>query len=105
MSRLRKFLAVSFRAKVLVPVILVMIGLLAVTAWVVDKRITKQFENEASRTLVHADEGFRVWQKNRARNLLMRVSDLRNEPRFRATLHNTDLATVRAALPEMLNAA
>jgi len=33
MSRLRKFLAVSFRAKVLVPVIFVMICLLAVTAW------------------------------------------------------------------------
>ena len=38
MSRFRKFLAMSFRAKLLVPVILVMICLLAVTAWIVDRQ-------------------------------------------------------------------
>jgi signal transduction histidine kinase len=104
MSRLRKFLAVSFRAKVLVPVIFVMICLLAITAWVVDRRITKQFEAEAEHTLVRADEGFLVWQKNRARNLLLRVGDLRNVPHFKATL-TTDLPTIRNGLPQLLEAA
>jgi len=103
MSRLRKFLAVSFRAKVLVPVIFVMICLLAVTAWVVDRRITKQFETEAQRTLAQTDEGFLVWQKNRAKNLLLRVSDLRNEPRFKATL-SADLPTIHASLLALLDA-
>jgi two-component system NtrC family sensor kinase len=105
MSRFRRFLAVSFRAKVLVPVIFVMICLLAITAGVVDQRITKQFDTEAKRTLTHADEGFRDWEKNRARNLVLRLVDLRNEPRFRAALLTGHPATVRAALPEILNAA
>jgi signal transduction histidine kinase len=104
MSRLRKLLAVSFRAKVLVPVIFVMICLLAVTAWVVNQRITKQFENEAKRSLASANEGFVEWQKNRGENLIMRVRDLRNEPRFKAILMQTDPATVRRALPEILDA-
>jgi two-component system, NtrC family, sensor kinase len=104
MSRLRKFLAVSFRAKVLVPVIFVMICLLAITAWVVDRRITKQFEAEATRTLARAGDGFSDWRKNRAKTLLLRVSELRNEPRFKATL-TTDLPTIHASLPELLDAA
>lgn len=103
MSRLRRFLAVSFRAKVLVPVIAVMVCLVGVMAWVVDGRITQQFETEASRSLVHSDEGFRDWQKNRAKNLLLRVNDLRNEPHFKAALQQ-DAPTVRAELPDLLNA-
>jgi len=103
MGRLRKLLAVSFRARVLVPVIFVMITLLAVTAWVVNHRITKQFETEASRTLVQADEGFLDWQKNRAKNLLLRVGDLRNEPHFKATL-STDLPTIQKSLHDLLDA-
>src|SRR6185437_8648953 len=105
MSRFRKFLAMSFRAKLLVPVILVMICLLAVTAWIVDRQITKQFETEAHRALLRADEGFHDWQVNRANNLVLRVGDLRNEPRFRAVLLQTDTLTKREALPDILNAA
>ena len=104
MSRLRKFLAVSFRAKVLVPVIFVMICLLAITAWVVDRRINKQFENEASLTLARAVEGFNGWRQNRGGNLILRVGDLRNVPHFKATL-TTDLPTIRNSLPELLEAA
>ena len=105
MSRFRKFLAVSFRAKLLVPVILVMICLLAITAWIVDRSITRQFESEAARTLLRADEGFRDWRGNRQKNLLLRVGDLRNEPRFRALFQQTDKPTVRDGLPAILNAA
>src|SRR6185437_15657234 len=104
MSRLRKFLAMSFRAKVLVPVIAVIICLLAVTAWVVDHRITKQFEIDATHNLVQADEGFRAWQKNRAKNLLDRVRDLRTEPSFTSKLRG-DFAAIKLALPELCQAA
>jgi signal transduction histidine kinase/CheY-like chemotaxis protein len=105
MSRLRKLLAISFRAKVLVPVIFVMISLLAITAWIVDRRITKQFENEAMRTLFHADEGFQDWQNNRRQTLLLRVGDLVNEPRFKAALQTGDAPTVKAQTQELLNSA
>ncbi len=105
MGRLRKMLAVSFRAKVLVPVILVMICLLGITAWVVNRSITDQFEAEAKRTLASANESFTYWQRNRTKTLLLRVSGLRNEPHLKATLTQTDAATVRRALPELAQAA
>jgi len=105
MGRLRKLLAVSFRAKVLVPVILVMICLLGVTAWVVNQSITKQFDADAKRALHGANESFSIWQRNRSKTLLQRVKDLRHEPRFQAMLLQTDVATVRRALPDLLQAA
>ncbi len=104
MGKLRKLLAVSFRAKVLVPVIFVMVCLLAVTAWVVNQRITKQFETEATHSLESAQQVFGEWQKNRITDLANRVRDLRNEPRFKAILMQTDAATVRRALPDILKA-
>src|SRR4051812_38392424 len=105
MSRLRKLLAVSFRAKVLVPVIFVMVCLLAVTAWVVNQRITKQFESEAIMTLNNADQGFQHWRRNRAEALLLRTSSLRKEPSLKATLSQTDTATMSHALPALREAA
>ena len=84
MGKLRTIMRASFLTKVLVPVIAVMVGLLAITAWVLNERITAQFEIEATRALTAADEGFREWRKNRAKQLLARFSDLRNEPRYRA---------------------
>ncbi len=104
MGKLRKLLAVSFRAKVLVPVIFVMICLLGVTAWMVNRRITKQFETEATRSLNSANQVFSEWQKNRGENLMARVRDLRNEPHFNALLLHTDAATVRRGLPGILQA-
>jgi two-component system, NtrC family, sensor kinase len=105
MSRFRKFLAVSFRAKMLVPVIFVMICLLAVTALVVNRRITKQFEAEARNILANADEGFRLWQKKRAGNLLLRagalLSDLQNDSRFRDSVQKNDSVAIRARLPDL----
>ncbi|HWC60887.1 MAG TPA: HAMP domain-containing protein, partial [Verrucomicrobiae bacterium] len=105
MGRLRKLLSVSFRAKVLVPVIFVMICLLGITAWVVNRSITEQYEAEAKRTLASADQSFTYWQRNRAKTLILRVRDLRNEPHFKATLSPKDPATVRHALPDLLRAA
>jgi signal transduction histidine kinase len=100
---IRAVVAGSFRARVLVPVIAVMVVLLAITAWVVNERITRQFEVEATRALTAADDGFRDWQKNRAKNLLVRFGDLRNEPRYRAAFQTGDSPTVRAQLGDLLN--
>src|SRR3569833_937814 len=100
MSRFRRFLAVSFRAKVLVPVIFVMVCLLAVTAVVVNWRINKQFENAARDTLAHADDGFTQWHQQRNGNLIIRTKDMREDSRFRKWDN-----FVRERLPEILNAA
>lgn len=104
MSRLRKFLAVSFRAKVLVPVITVMVLLLATMAWVINQRITQQFEREACRTLAAADDSFQQIQQNRTRSLLIRFHDLKNEPRFKAAFQTGDPPTVRSQLPALMEA-
>jgi two-component system, NtrC family, sensor kinase len=86
MSRFRRFLAMSFRAKVLVPIIFVMICLLAVTALVVNWRINKQFENEARDTLAHADDGVSQWRQQRIGNLGDRIRGLRADTRFQNSL-------------------
>ncbi len=100
MSRFRRFLAVSFRAKVLVPVIFVMGCLLVVTALVVNWRINKQFENEAYDRLAHADDGFSQWRQQRNENLIVRSGD----PRFQSIALKGD-KFVREKLSDVLKAA
>src|SRR5436190_10399697 len=90
MSRFRRFLAVSFRAKVLVPIIVVMVLLMAVTAGVVNHRITNQFEAEAKQSLATADDAFRALQDFRHKNLLLRLRDLPNQPYYKSNFINTD---------------
>lgn len=104
MSKLRKYLAVSFRAKVLVPVITVMVLLLATMAVVINDRIADQFEREARRTLAAADDSFRQIQRSRTRSLMVRFRDLRNEPRFKQALQTGDPVFVRAQLPALMEA-
>jgi two-component system, NtrC family, sensor kinase len=102
MSRFRKFLAMSFRAKVLFPVITVMVLLLVTMAGVINHRITQQFESDAKRTLQIANAGFRELQQNRTKSLLVRFRDLRNEPRYREALRTADPATIRGKMEDML---
>jgi signal transduction histidine kinase len=105
MNSVRNLFESSFRAKVLVPVVGVMVLLLTVTAWVLNGRITQQFEAEAGRALPAANEGFRDWQENRTKNLLLRFGDLRNEPRYKAAFQTGDPPTVRTQLNDLLNTA
>ena len=70
MGKLRARLIVSFRAKVLVPVITVMVLLLAVTVWVVNDHITHQAESEATEAMASAGAVFRNSQVNRRNSLL-----------------------------------
>ncbi|MBC8097756.1 MAG: hybrid sensor histidine kinase/response regulator [Akkermansiaceae bacterium] len=104
MSRFRRFLVLSFRAKVLVPVITVMVLLLGIMAWVINQRITAQFEREARRTLAMADDSFKQIQQHRTRGLLVRLQDLKNEPRFQAAFQTGDPLSVRNQLAALMEA-
>ena len=106
MSRFRHFLAISFRAKVLVPVIFVMVCVLAVTAWVVDERITKQFETEAKQSLATADDAFRALQDFRHKGFLLRFHDLPGQPLYKALFQHAaqthDALTLSEPLERLL---
>jgi hypothetical protein len=102
MEKLRHHLAVSFRTKVLVPVITVMVLMLALTVWVLDQRITAQFKADGRSDLATADAVFRSVLKLRSRNLLLRFRNLPNEPRYKATLQSGDGRTIRNLLRDLL---
>src|SRR5690242_17861659 len=98
MGKLRAKIIVSFRAKVLLPVIVVMVGLLAITVWMVNQRITEQFETDAKRTLHAADAKFRALHTLRLRNMLLRFRNLPSEPRYMSTFQKRDDDTIRDQL-------
>ena len=102
MGKLHAKLIVSFRAKVLVPVIAIMVLLLAVTVWVVNERITAQLETEARRTLATADGVFRTRQVERTKELLSRFRILANVPLYKSAFQTLDPETVRDQLKEVL---
>lgn len=106
MSRFREPLAVSFRFKVLAPVIAVMVLLMAVTAWIVNQRITKQFEAEAKKSLATADDAFRSFQDFRHKSMLLRFRDLPSQPLYRALFLNAvqthDSLTLHEPLDRLL---
>ena len=92
----------SFQAKVLIPVVIVMILLLAATILFVNLRITKQFQAEASQKLSEANTVFDHSQKLRAKNLWLRYRNIPDEPRVKAVLQKGDPDTVRFHLRELL---
>jgi two-component system NtrC family sensor kinase len=102
-KRLFPRLKISFSAKVLLPVITVMVLLLASTVYIVNQRITKQFEAEATRSLAHADDVLKRLQKQRVNNLLLRYAGIPNEPRYKAIFQRAevDIPTVRDLLAGM----
>ncbi len=102
MSNLRALLAMNFRAKVLVPVIAVMLLLVVVTAWVVHQRVTEQLHVDAAHTLAVADEGFHVLQKDRTENLLLRFHDLPKQSYYTAAFYTRETDTLRQALNKLI---
>jgi signal transduction histidine kinase len=96
-------LKISFRAKVLVPVVTVMVLLLASTVFIVNQRITKQFQSEASRSLAHADAVLLRSQDQRKNNLFERLRGISNDPRSKAIFQRAevDVPTVRNLLADM----
>lgn len=103
MGKLHKKLVMSFRAKVLVPVILVMVLLVAVTIGVVNQLITKQSETEARRALRVADLVIRHRQAGRTTELIERFRILAIVPVYRSAFQTHDPATIRVQLTEVLH--
>ncbi|MSU58948.1 MAG: HAMP domain-containing protein [Pedosphaera sp.] len=102
MGKLRAKFLMSFRAKLLAPVIGVVLLVLAVTVWVVNQRITAQLETEAKRTLARDDAMFRNSQLNRDKYLLLRFRNLPNEPRSKAVFQAHDPSTVHDHLRTLM---
>ena len=88
----------SFQIKVLIPVIVVMALLMAVTMWLVNHRISEQLHKQAAEQLDTASKIFEKIQANRANVLVSKYRNLINEPRFRAVTEETDFETARQSL-------
>jgi two-component system NtrC family sensor kinase len=98
MEKIRAKIAVSFRVKVLVPVIGVMVLLMALTMSVVNYRLTRQAEAAARETLATAGAVFQDSQKIHTRNLFLRFRNVPNEPRYKSALQTRDPETIRGLL-------
>jgi signal transduction histidine kinase/CheY-like chemotaxis protein len=95
MDKLRAALFLSFRFKLLIPVLLIMLSLVAAVTWLVTDRVTDQVEADATRTLATADAVFKNSQQIRIKNLLLRFRSLQNEPRYKAAFQTRDPETIR----------
>ncbi len=89
---------ISFQAKVLVPVVTVMILLVAATMWLVNRRISAQLHEQAVRELDISRTSFLNRQHVDAGYILSGYRDLVNEPRFKAVTKTADFATTAEAL-------
>ena len=88
MTRLRKLHDVSIRAKVLTPVITVMILLLVTTMFVVSLRFRQQAFETARRELEAASQRFQDEQVRHLKYLQKRFQGLANEPVYRAAFQS-----------------
>ncbi|PYJ07744.1 MAG: hypothetical protein DME25_03135 [Verrucomicrobia bacterium] len=95
-------LKLSFSAKVLVPVLTIMVLLLGVTVWLVNHRIAEQSQAQGARSLGAADWVFRHSQKSHRNDLLARYRNLPNEPRYKSLFQQLHAPTLNEALGELL---
>jgi signal transduction histidine kinase/CheY-like chemotaxis protein len=102
MEKLKARLQVSFSTKVLVPVVTTMVLLLAVTVWLVNRRITRQFETASTDSLKTAERVFLRFRKIRRQELLFRYHNLPSEPRYKAVFQQADPPTLRDSFSEFL---
>src|SRR6266571_1035595 len=79
MEKLKTRLRFSFSTKVLIPVLTTMVLLLALTVWIVNRRITRQFETAATDSLKTADRVFLRFRKIRRQERLFRYRNLLGE--------------------------
>jgi sensor histidine kinase regulating citrate/malate metabolism len=92
----------SFKTKVLVPLVAIMVLLVAVLVCIVNLRMTRQFQSETAQRLSTADAILTNSQKIRTRNLLLRYSTIPNEPRFKAVCQLGEPKTMRFLLKELI---
>jgi two-component system NtrC family sensor kinase len=93
----------SFQAKVLVPVLIVMASLVAGTLMMVNSRISKEFRTEAGQKLKAAEAVFKKSQKMRLKNLLARYGNVPNDSRVIAVAQKADPETTRVMLRDLLH--
>ena len=92
----------SFQAKVIIPVVILLMLFLAIIVWLVNGRLTEQFEDEARQNLRTAQAVFRNSFEIRTRNLILRYQSMANEPRFKAVAQLADSKTMSVQLNELL---
>src|SRR5689334_11569206 len=92
----------SFQAKVLIPVVLLLMFFLALIVWLVDQRLTRQFSDETRQTLLTSDAVFKNSFEIRTRNLLLRFQNVANEPRFKAVAQLAEPKTMKVQLDELI---
>ena len=93
-----RFKAAKFQTKVLVPVVVVMVLLVSVTMYVVNHRLTQQWQKQADEVLKTASAVFKSSQKERQRTLQRELRNVPNAPQYRATLATGDAATIQDML-------
>src|SRR5436305_1397137 len=92
----------SFQTKVLVPVVIIMVLLVAITMWVVNSRIGVQLEERAADDLNTASKIVKKTQEHRADNLLARYRNVVNETRFKAITQLGHVDTASQFLADLL---
>jgi len=101
MEKLRATFQVSFSTKVIVPVVATMVLLMGITVWMVNERLTEQFQAEAVRNLDRAAAEFHIARRSSTRNLVDRLRNLRNEPRYKALLASGHVPTLAEELKNL----
>ena len=84
MGKIKRTILLSFRTKVIVPVVVVMVLLMGVSMLLVNQRVTVQFRDEATKQLVAFDAVFKQMQQERENQLLLRFRNIVKESRFKA---------------------
>ncbi len=102
MERLRKKIRVTFRAKVLGPIITVMVLVVVSSMWLVSRRITSQLQADAAQQLTAAEDVFKNSQQIRANNLVLRYRNVVNEPRLKAVSSVADQNTFLHLLDDLI---
>jgi two-component system NtrC family sensor kinase len=101
MIRPRKLYDVSLGTKVVIPVILIMVLLLAATMFVVNLRFRQQTFETARQELAAAGRRFQDEQTRHLRYLQRRFQGLANEPVYRAAFQSLDPQTIRDSIGRM----
>jgi signal transduction histidine kinase/CheY-like chemotaxis protein len=95
--------SLGFQAKVLIPVVSVLVLFLVIIVWIVNQRLTAQLEEEARHTLITAEAVFQNSFEIHSRNLLLRYQNVVNEPRFKAVAQLAEEKTMTVQLKELLD--
>ncbi|MDX2187881.1 MAG: ATP-binding protein [Opitutaceae bacterium] len=95
----------SFLAKVLTPVVAILVLVPTITIWMVSRHVEEQAEAEATRSLSTAHRVFRQSLAIRHRSLESRFKNTVNEPRFRAIAQLQDQPTFDSFLSDFVSEA